>query len=253
MTKTTERHQALLHMLNARGYATIDELTKCFSVPPQTIRKDINTLAGQGKVQRFHGGVGMPLSTENILYEQRKKLFLPEKKAIAQMLAKHIPDGASICINLGTTTEEVAHALLGHTNLRVLTNNLNVAAIMARNPNFDVVVAGGTVRHHDHGIIGPSAENFIREFRVDYGIIGISGIDQDGNMLDFDYREVSVARTIIECSRRVFLATDNSKFGRSAMVRVANVCDIEAVFSNGPLEEPWQRMLQEAGTELYLV
>ena len=157
MTKTTERHQALLHMLNARGYATIDELTKCFSVTPQTIRKDINTLAGQGKVQRFHGGVGMPLSTENILYEQRKKLFLPEKKAIAQMLAKHIPDGASICINLGTTTEEVAYALLGHNNLRVLTNNLNVAAIMARNPNFDVVVAGGTVQHHDHGIIGPSA------------------------------------------------------------------------------------------------
>ena len=253
MTKTTERHQALLHMLNARGYATIDELTKCFSVTPQTIRKDINTLAGQGKVQRFHGGVGMPLSTENILYEQRKKLFLPEKKAIAQMLAKHIPDGASICINLGTTTEEVAYALLGHNNLRVLTNNLNVAAIMARNPNFDVVVAGGTVRHHDHGIIGPSAENFIREFRVDYGIIGISGIDQEGNMLDFDYREVSVARTIIECSRRVFLATDNSKFGRSAMVRVANVCDIEAVFSTAPLEEHWQHMLQEAGTELYLV
>ena len=158
------------------------------------------------------------------------------------MLAKHIPDGASICINLGTTTEEVAYALLGHNNLRVLTNNLNVAAIMARNPNFDVVVAGGTVRHHDHGIIGPSAENFIREFRVDYGI-----------MLDFDYREVSVARTIIECSRRVFLATDNSKFGRSAMVRVANVCDIEAVFSNAPLEEHWQHMLQEAGTELYLV
>ena len=169
------------------------------------------------------------------------------------MLAKHIPDGASICINLGTTTEEVAYALLGHNNLRVLTNNLNVAAIMARNPNFDVVVAGGTVRHHVHGIIGPSAENFIREFRVDYGIIGISGIDQEGNMLDFDYREVSVARTIIECSRRVFLATDNSKFGRSAMVRVANVCDIEAVFSNAPLEEHWQHMLQEAGTELYLV
>ena len=100
MTKTTERHQALLHMLNARGYATIDELTKCFSVTPQTIRKDINTLAGQGKVQRFHGGVGMPLSTENILYEQRKKLFLPEKKAIAQMLAKHIPDGASLTLDV---------------------------------------------------------------------------------------------------------------------------------------------------------
>ena len=253
MTKTTERHQALLHMLNARGYATIDELTKCFSVTPQTIRKDINTLAGQGKVQRFHGGVGMPLSTENILYEQRKKLFLPEKKAIAQMLAKHIPDGASICINLGTTTEEVAHALLGHTNLRVLTNNLNVAAIMARNPNFDVVVAGGTVRHHDHGIIGPSAENFIREFRVDYGIIGISGIDEEGNLLDYDYREVAVARTIIECSRRVFLVTDRSKFGRPAMVRVAHLSDINALFTDGPIDKKWADLIHEHGVELFMV
>ena len=109
------------------------------------------------------------------------------------------------------------------------------------------------MRHQTSAKFIASAENFIREFRVDYGIIGISGIDQEGNMLDFDYREVSVARTIIECSRRVFLATDNSKFGRSAMVRVANVCDIEAVFSNAPLEEHWQHMLQEAGTELYLV
>ena len=112
MTKTTERHQALLHMLNARGYATIDELTKCFSVTPQTIRKDINTLAGQGKVQRFHGGVGMPLSTENILYEQRKKLFLPEKKAIAQMLAIARELGG-IALAEALSNKARAHGMLG--------------------------------------------------------------------------------------------------------------------------------------------
>lgn len=252
MSKTAARHKALLALLNQRGYATIEELAQHFSVTPQTMRKDINALASAGKVQRFHGGAGMPLTTENILYEQRKKLFLQEKKNIAALVAQHIPDGASVCINLGTTTEEVAHALLTHKNLRILTNNLNVAIICARNPTFDIIVAGGAVRHHDHGVTGAHAENFIREFRVDFGIIGISGIDDQGNMLDFDYREVSVARTIINCSRRVFLATDNSKFGRPAMVRVAHISDIEAVFSNAPLEASWARLLEEAGVALYL-
>lgn len=252
MTKALARHKALLDMLNLRGYATIEELVKHFSVTPQTIRKDINFLAASGKVQRFHGGVGMPLSTENILYEERKKLFLFEKRRIAALVSEHIPDGSSVCINIGTTTEEVAHALLMHKNLRILTNNLNVAVICARNTTFDIVVAGGTVRHHDNGVIGINAEKFINEFRVDYGIIGISGIDTAGNLLDYDYREVSVARTIIACSRRVFLVTDNSKFGRPAMVRVAHLSDLAAIFSNGPLEAQWAELISEAGTELYL-
>lgn len=252
MSKAATRHKALLDMLNLRGYATIDELVTHFAVTPQTIRKDINFLASSGKVQRFHGGVGMPLSTENILYEQRKKLYLSEKRNIAALVSEHIPDGSSVCINIGTTTEEVAHALLMHKNLRILTNNLNVAIICARNSTFDIVVAGGTVRHHDHGVIGINAEKFISEFRVDYGIIGISGIDSGGNLLDFDYREVSVARTIIDCSRRIFLVTDNSKFGRPAMVRVAHLSDIAAVFSNGPLEAQWATLVTDAGAELYL-
>lgn len=158
----------------------------------------------------------------------------------------------SVCINIGTTTEETARALLEHKHLRVVTNSLNVAAICARNPSFDVVVACGTVRHRDNGIVGASAERFIREFRVDYGIIGISGIDEAGNLLDYDYREVAVARTIIECSRRIFLVTDNSKFGRPAMVRVGQLSDLNALFTNGPLEPRWEKLIQESGVELFI-
>ncbi|MDD2967703.1 MAG: DeoR family transcriptional regulator [Desulfovibrionaceae bacterium] len=252
MSKTVLRHKALLELLNMRGYATIEELARHFTVTPQTMRKDINTLASEGKVQRFHGGVGMQLSTENILYEKRKSLFSEEKRHIASLVAANIPDGASLCINIGTTTEEVATALLKHSNLKILTNNINVARICAQNPSFDVVIAGGAVRRHDLGVTGTHAENFIREFRVDYGIIGISGIDEQGNMLDFDYKEVSVARTIIACSRRVYLATDNSKFGRPAMVRVAHLSDITALFTNAPLSDQWVEVVHTADTELHL-
>ena len=253
MNRADSRKKNLLEFLNKRGYATIEELAQNFSVTPQTMRRDINQLADEGRVQRFHGGVGMPLSTENIIYDQRKLLFTEEKRRIAELAARHVPDGASLCINIGTTTEAVAFALLGHKNLRILTNNLNVARICAGNDSFEVIIAGGTVRSHDLGVIGPETEHFIREFRMDFGIIGISGIDEEGNLLDYDYREVAVARTIIECSRRVFLVTDRSKFGRPAMVRVAHLSDINALFTDGPIDKKWADLIHEHGVELFMV
>ena len=252
MNKADSRKKSLLEYLNKRGYATIEELAQHFSVTPQTMRRDINQLAEEGSVQRFHGGVGMPLGTENIIYHQRKLLFTEEKRRIAELVAAHIPDGASLCLNIGTTTEAVACALAGHKNLRVLTNNLNVARICAANPGFEVIIACGTVRSHDLGVTGAATEQLIREFRMDFGIIGISGIDAEGNLLDYDYKEVSVARTIINHSRRVFLACDSSKFGRPAMVRAGHIGQLDAIFSNAPLSSRWQTMIRDAGTSLYL-
>lgn len=107
----------------------------------------------------------------------------PQRKVrIAQMVAQQIPDNASLFINIGTTTEEVAKALCGHKNLRVITNNLNVATQLSDNSNFEVIVAGGVVER-DRGVIGESTIDFIRQFKVDFGIIGISGVDLDGTLL----------------------------------------------------------------------
>lgn len=252
MNKADNRKKNLLEYLNKRGYATIEELAQQFSVTPQTMRRDINQLAEDGNVERFHGGVGMPLGTENIIYHKRKLLFTEEKRRIAELVAAHIPDGASLCLNIGTTTEAVACALSGHKNLRVLTNNLNVARICAAYHSFEVIIACGNVRSHDLGVTGAETEQFIRQFCMDFGIIGISGIDEKGYLLDYDYREVSVARTILAHSRRVFLACDNSKFGRPAMVRVGHLSQLEAVFSNAPLLASWQNLIQESGAGLYL-
>ena len=127
---------------------------------------------------------------------------LAEKQRIARLAARHVPDQASMFINIGTTTEEVARALIDHQGLRVITNNINVATILMPTPTFEVIVAGGVVRRRDRGIVGEATIDFINQFKVDVGIIGISGIDDDGTLLDFDYREVRVARTIIENSRR---------------------------------------------------
>jgi DeoR family glycerol-3-phosphate regulon repressor len=168
------------------------------------------------------------------------------------MLARHIPDQASLFINIGTTTEEVAKALMDHAGLRVITNNLNVASILSGKQDFEVIVAGGVVRARDRGIVGEAAIDLIRQFKVDFGIIGISGIDADGSLLDFDYREVRVAQTIIEQSRKVFLATDHTKFGRNAMVRLGEMSQIDALFTDRPPPPAMKAMLAAAGVQTFV-
>ena len=179
-------------------------------------------------------------------------LCLEEKQRIARTLARHIPDQASLFINIGTTTEEVAKALLDHSDLKVITNNLNVAAILSGRADFEILVAGGIVRHRDRGIVGEAAIDLVRQFKVDYGIIGISGIDAEGALLDFDYREVRVARAIIEHSRSVFLAADHSKFGREPMVRLGDLSDIDALFTDRPPPAALSRNLATAGVALHV-
>lgn len=247
-----ERHSKIQHLVRAKGFVTIEHLADQFNVTPQTIRRDINILSREGLIHRYHGGAGLPPSTENVAYTQRKILCLQEKERIARMVAARIPDHASLFINIGTTTEEIAKTLCGHERLRVITNSLNVASIMAGNEHFEIIVAGGLVRPRDGGIVGPLTIDFIQQFRVDFGIIGISGIDTDGTLLDFDYREVRAARAIIENSRKVFLAADHTKFGRNAMVRLGSIGEIDALFTDRPPGDALIEVIDAGDVELHV-
>src|SRR5262245_38108393 len=103
---------------------------------------------------------------------------------------------------------------------------MNVANILQGYEQIEIIVAGGVVRHLDGGVVGEAAVDFIRQFKVDYAIIGTSAIDEDGTLLDFDYREVRVSRKIIETSRRAILVADSSKYGRAAPVRIGHLSEI---------------------------
>lgn len=247
-----QRQKQILTLTKEKGFVSIQDLADRFKVTPQTLRRDINELSRQGFLQRHHGGAGIALSTENLDYGRRKVLQSAEKERIARLVAEQIPDRCSLFINIGTTTEEVAKALITHDRLRVITNNLNVAAILSGNDNLQIFVAGGMVRHRDCGIVGEAASDFIRQFKVEYGIIGISGIDMDGTLLDFDYREVRTARAIIENSRKVFLVADHTKFGRNAMVRLGSITEIDALFTNQQPPQPLAEVLARSDVELFV-
>jgi DeoR family transcriptional regulator, glycerol-3-phosphate regulon repressor len=241
------RQSDLLASLREHGAMTVEAMAERSGVTLQTVRRDVGLLADAGLLARYHGGARLPSSTtENIGYGQRQHLNEHAKRQIARAVAKAIPAGSSMIINIGTTTEAVARELLQHKGLRVITNNLNVAAILSDNPDCEVIVAGGLVRSRDRGIIGEATVEFIRQFRVDIGLIGISSIEADGTLRDFDYREVKVARAIIDQSRQVWLAADHSKFNRPAMVELAHLNHIDCLFTDRAPSEPYTALLAEA-------
>lgn len=221
------RQQQILELVRERGYVSIEELAQHFSVTPQTIRRDINQLAEAGLLRRYHGGAAHDSSVENTEYSMRAGQMREEKRLIAEAVAAAVPDHASLFINIGTTTEEVARALGDHEDLLVITNNLNVATLLYRHPKMNLIVAGGPVRRADGAVIGSAAVDFINQFKVDYAVIGASAIDEDGTLLDFDYREVRVARAIIENARRVILVADKLKLERSAPIRVGHLRELD--------------------------
>lgn len=229
--KQTQRHESIIELVRRQGYVSTEELVEYFQVSPQTIRRDLNELAEQNKIQRHHGGAALTASSAvNAAYHDRKIMLSAEKKCIAERVASQIPDGATLFIDIGTTPEAVAHALLNHKNIRVVTNNLNVATLLMAKEDCRLILAGGEVRSSDGGIIGEATLDFISQFRLDYGILGISGIDSDGSLLEFDYHEVRTKRAIIENSRNVMLVTDHSKFGRNAMVNLGKMDLIDYLF-----------------------
>jgi len=250
VTRLGGRRAEIVALVQRQGFVTIEALAQEFEVTPQTIRRDINELAEEGILQRYHGGAALPSSVQNIAYSSRQVLHLEAKQRIARAVATQVPDNASLIINIGTTNEEIAKALMRHRGLSVITNNLNVANLMAENEDFQVIVAGGIVRARDRGIVGEATIDSISQFRVDIAVIGISAIDPDGTLLDFDYREVRVAQTIIGHARQVYLAADASKFGRPAMARMGDMSQIDIFFTDQPPPPELLPVLESAGTRL---
>ncbi|WP_062119753.1 DeoR/GlpR family DNA-binding transcription regulator [Aureimonas sp. AU40] len=234
----SDRQSQILDLARRQGRVQVDELSQRFEVSVQTIRKDLNDLCDGRLLSRIHGGAVVSFGAENVGYDARRLIAAGEKAAIGRAVADLVPNGASLTINIGTTTEAVATALSRHQGLMVVTNNINVATTLRPCPEIEVVIAGGTVRRSDGGIVGEAAVDFIQQFRVDFAVIGVSAIEADGTLLDYDYREVRVAQAIIANARHTILVSDATKFERTASVRIGNIREIGTfVTDHCPVEE----------------
>ncbi len=252
MDPVTPRQSDILDIARRGGRVEVEHLAVHFDVTPQTIRKDLNELCDRQLLQRVHGGAISPSSVTNFAYESRRLLAADEKQRIGARTAALIPHNSSVMLNIGTTTEQVALSLRQHNGLMVITNNINVANILREAPAVEVVIAGGVVRSADGGIVGEATVDFIRQFKVDYAVIGASAIDDDGTIFDYDFREVRVSREILRHARHTILVSDCMKFERNAPVRIGHLSEIDIFVTDRKLPPAVDALCQEKDVKVII-
>ncbi|MGL4205972.1 MAG: DeoR family transcriptional regulator [Aeromonadaceae bacterium] len=247
--KQAQRHQEIIELLSQCGFASTEELVAHFDVSPQTIRRDLNELAEQNKIQRHHGGASLPSSGLTQSYNGGRESHWEEKQRIARVVASRIPDGASLFIGIGAAPEAVARALLDHRDLRIVTNNLNVASLLTARDDFMVSIAGGEIRNRDGAILGAVSHEHVKQFRMDFAILGVSGVDELGGLLTADLQERHISRSMLELASRGYVIVEHWQFIRSGMVHLAQLAEIDTLFTDHPLPAPVAELLLRQGVE----
>lgn len=246
------RQELMIERLKNVGSVEVDALAQALGVTTQTIRRDLAELCNTGLATRTHGGARRLVSSVSLGYEERRLEHSAGKKAIGTLAAGLIPNGSSVILNIGTTTEQVASALAMHSDLTIISNNINVIHILRRSRAKALILVGGTVRPSDGAIVGEDAVEHISQFKADFAVIGASALDEDGSALDFDPREVAVARAILRNARTRILVADVSKFGMTAPIRICNVDRLNFVVMDSPPPQSFRKALADAGTTLIL-
>lgn len=237
MEKLNKRQRDILVLAEEEGYVSVDDLAKTFNVTQQTIRSDINTFCDKDLLTRAHGGAFFS-KAHNYAYKSRKSLASDEKKDIADAVANIIPNNSSVVLGniystkSGTTTEQVAESLYSHKDLKVITNDINIVNIFTQFDNAEIWLAGGKVRNIDSAVIGINTAEFIKQFKVDYAVVGVSAIDNDGALMDFDYEDVLVSKAIFNHCRKLILVADNFKFDSTAPMLIGNISEIDILVTN---------------------
>ncbi|HEY4201275.1 MAG TPA: DeoR/GlpR family DNA-binding transcription regulator [Devosiaceae bacterium] len=248
----SSRQLAIADLLNEKRYLQIDELARSFMVTTQTIRRDVAVLCESGMARRLHKGIkaidfpGNP----NLDYSKRAIMNVLAKREIAALAAELVPEDASVSLGIGTTPEQVAMVLSRRHSLLAVTNNLNVANVLSGHDGIKVHMCGGQMRPHDRDFVGHEAVALFGRYRVDFGITGVGGIDEDGNFLDFSAEEVAVRQSILENSRKRIIVADLSKFGRAAPVRGGSLNAVDILITELPPPPAVQEAARAAGVTM---
>jgi len=241
-----QRRQAILRAVRS-GTAHVTALADEFGVSEMTVRRDLQALASDGKLERVHGGavdVESERPFSEIVVER-----LEAKDRIGRAAAALVEDGQTVMIDIGTTTLQVARHLRGR-SLTVVTTNLAVYEELLPEPDIELVLPGGAVRRNYLSLVGMLAEDALRRLRADIAFLGTSGIDADLAVWDTTMVEVPIKRAMIAASKRTVLLADAEKFGMDAMVRVCQASELDAIVTDERVPTERREALDEAGVEV---
>jgi DeoR family glycerol-3-phosphate regulon repressor len=241
----TARQSAILAEITNIGSCTVADLAHRLDVSGETIRRDIKRMASMGLLRKVHGGATLPGLLHEASFEQRMTQNAAAKEAIARAAATHILDGETLSFDTGTTTACVARALVGRRGLTVVTNSLDIARAMAGTSR--VLMAGGELHAELGAALGPTAVEFVSQFRVRTAFLSAGAIDAEDGLTDFDMAEAQFSRALIGAAERVIVVADHTKLGKHALVRACEIGAIDMLITDAPPPPALAERLDEAG------
>jgi DeoR/GlpR family transcriptional regulator of sugar metabolism len=244
------RRHRLLELITRQGYATLDELVRVLAVSESTIRRDLEALDLAGSIKRTHGGAIYTGEVRSMpAFDDRTGTSVPEKRAIGQLVASLLEDGDTVLLDGGTTTLEVARALLGR-RVQVVTNSLPIAQLLASSQQTDLILIGGYVYPRTGVALGPLAIATMQSLRVRTAILGAGGIVPEG-IYNSNSLLVETERQMMSCGQDVMIVADRTKFGRLALARLCALEDVDLVVSDSGLSDEQRSVLAAAGVAVH--
>ena len=213
------RQRSLQDLLRQHGQLTVKQLSERLEVSEATIRRDLQELSGTSGLERMHGGVAFSEDREPPVIARRRE-NAAAKMALAKRAIGEIYDGATIFIGSGSTMACLAECLPGHSELTVITNAQNVALKLAAAPSISVMMTGGSLRKGEMSLIGPIAENTLRQMPFEVAFISAQGISAGSDITNTFAPEASTDRVVVELAPRLVLVAEAYKLGRVAPIPI---------------------------------
>ncbi len=243
-----QRHKLIVEGVRRQGAVRVSELTDLLGVSEMTVRRDLDTLASTGLVDKVHGGATLRggLSAEEPGFEAKSHRQLREKEAIARAASRLVEPGQSIGLTAGTTTWRLAHHLAHIPDLTVVTNSMQVANVLHRDERSDrTVVLTGGVRTPSDALVGPIAVHTVRSLHLDVLFMGVHGIAVDPGLTTPNLLEAETDRALIDSSERIVLVSDHTKWGVRGLSRIAGLDQVDVLVSDPRLGADAQAELGE--------
>jgi DeoR/GlpR family transcriptional regulator of sugar metabolism len=250
------RQSLILDDIRRAGSARVSDLTQRLGVSDMTIRRDLETLARAGLIEKVHGGAvlpGAPASHEPG-FEAKSVLEKPQKEAIARAAAALVAPGTAIALSAGTTTFALAQLLVDVSGLTIVTNSVRVASIFgpAQLAGRPQVVLTGGIRTPSDALVGPIADSAIRSLHVDQLFLGCHGIDPVAGLTTPNLAEAETNRAFVHAARRVTVVADHTKWGIVGLSSFARLDEVDTLITDALLHAEARTLLADQVEELIL-
>lgn len=235
--RTGQRKREILRQLYLTGYVEAKDLAAALGVDGSTIRRDLDALARGGHLQRTHGGARAQAGAIDVPYAVKQRERLAAKKAIAAAACALVREGDSVLLDSGSTTYQLAAELRTMRNLTIVTNDLQIGRTVADYPGVRLLVTGGELLSSTYTLFGDRAVAFIEDLRVDWTFLGADAIDIDTGITNTNTLEIPLKRMMLAVARTSVVLADSSKFGQRALVRVAEIAEVDRIVTDDELDE----------------